>query len=125
MRNGIEIWVDQEVARDIQNWLRTPGNTQFFEVNGRTLNKVDLIGVFEAIDLEELKRRKNGEWKCKHNNWHRKDEICECRQEMIWQKKQSEVFEMSKPLTDQQVKSNKKTLKAMREDLINKKIIRK
>jgi hypothetical protein len=124
IRNGVEIWIDIEKAEDIQKYLRKPSSEQFIEVDGRTLNKADLTGVFLPIDLEELKRRKLGQWKCDKGTWHRKDEDCECAQNIARQKQSEMMRENSKPMDPAQIKKNRKILKNMREDLISKKIIK-
>ena len=79
MRNEIEIWVDEDRAKELEGIL-TANPRAIVRFEGRVLNTVDIVGVFLPEDLEDLKRRKLGQWKCKHNRWHNKDEDCNCGQ---------------------------------------------
>jgi len=54
----------------------------FIRVEGRTINTVDCSGIYEAIDIEDMYRRKNGQWQCKHGGWHDRDEECDCLSDM-------------------------------------------
>jgi len=80
MRNDIEIWIDEDRAGEIENVLiDNPRAIVKFE--GRLLNSVDIVGIFLPADLDDLKRRKQGQWKCKHGNWQAKeDSTCSCGQ---------------------------------------------
>lgn len=79
IRNGIEIWVEEDRVKLLTQNLFTPNPPQFFEYQGRPINRADLVGVFTAKEMEELTRRKNGQWKCLKSNWHEKRQECECR----------------------------------------------
>jgi hypothetical protein len=79
MRSGIEIWVDADKADRLSEILTT-ASKPMLKVEGRVLNSVDIVGLFLPIDIEDLKNRKLGKWKCKHENWHTKEETCRCAQ---------------------------------------------
>lgn len=84
MRNGIEIWLDIDKASAFGKDL-TNGMKAMVQIEGRFLNTVDIVGIFNPSDLEDLKMRKQGMWKCKKNNWHAKDEVgCTCTREKEW-----------------------------------------
>ena len=75
MRNGVEIWLDSEKAERFGNdW--TAGLKAVVKIEGRFLNTVDITGIYSPEDLENLTRRKNGEWQCKKGYWHAKFENC-------------------------------------------------
>lgn len=78
LRNGVEIWVEQDRAENLIGLLTAPNAPQFIKYEGRLLNRADLVGVFSASDMEEHTRRKNGQWKCPQNSWHQKKEDCAC-----------------------------------------------
>ncbi len=78
MRSGIEIWVEQERARKLQTILQSLNQHMFIKFEDKTINTADLVGVFSALDMEDLTRRKNGQWKCKEEKWHDKRENCTC-----------------------------------------------
>jgi hypothetical protein len=78
LRNGVFIWLDEDKAEKIQAILGTLQNHLFMNVLGRSLNTADMIGVLEPGDIEDLTRRKNGEWQCKYGDWHQKFTKCEC-----------------------------------------------
>ncbi len=78
MRNGVQIWAEEDRVRKLMAVFGQPNAPQFIEYDGRFLNKADLVGVFSARDMEETTRRKNGEWKCDWGFWHNKGTGCNC-----------------------------------------------
>lgn len=79
MRNGIEIWAEEEKIRNLQRILTIGKESKFIEIDGETINTADIIGIFLPKTMEELVRRKNGQWKCSWGNWHEKGERnCGC-----------------------------------------------
>ena len=81
MRNGIEVWIEDEKLENLKKVLLSSDKHSFIEVEGKILNTADISGVFSPQDLEEMTRRKNGDWKCKFDNWHAKRERCQCNAE--------------------------------------------
>lgn len=77
MKSGIEIWIDEDKAGRVIDYLQQQ-KTGFGQVEGRLINLVEIEGVFTPNDLEDLKRVKQGQRKCKWGNWHAKDDPCEC-----------------------------------------------
>ena len=75
MRSGIEIWVEKEKAQKLIDLLGTT-QTKFVEIDDEIINSVDVLGVFTPKTMEELTRRKNGEWQCKWGYWHCRNENC-------------------------------------------------
>lgn len=78
IRNGIEIWIEDDRAETLRQILKAPNAPQFIEYENRIINRADLVGIFSASDMENMTRRKNGEWLCKSNTWHARGEKCEC-----------------------------------------------
>ncbi|NCD07234.1 MAG: hypothetical protein EOL97_14060 [Spirochaetia bacterium] len=78
MRNNISIWIDEEVADKIEESLKQGNSGRFIKVEGNLLNVVDITGIYTPKALDEYTREKNGEWKCKYGNWHKKGQECEC-----------------------------------------------
>lgn len=78
VRGGIQIWVEQERANVLRQRLNQPTCPQFIEYEERMINRADIVGIFNASDIDEQTRRRNGQWKCKEGNWHDKGEKCEC-----------------------------------------------
>jgi hypothetical protein len=78
LRNGLEIWIDKDKAEEIENdWVN--GNLKgAFKIEGRTLNTSDLSAIVKPLDMEELRRRKNGQWKCRFGVFHDRGEKCSC-----------------------------------------------
>lgn len=79
IRNGVEIWIEAERVERIKELLLHSQNSKFFEIDGKFVNVADIVGIFTAKDMEEMTRRKNGEWKCKYNRWHARGNKCECK----------------------------------------------
>lgn len=82
IRYGIEIWIDEDKWKKLEFALDNQIG-QFYNIEGRRVNKADLVGIFYPIDLEEMKRRKNGQWKCGYGQWHNRGEVCECHKSKL------------------------------------------
>lgn len=77
LRNDIEIWVPEEIGDRIGgDWMRD--RNSILNIKGSYINGVDITGVFCPTTLEEHKRRKRGEWRCQHGEWHNKNDECRC-----------------------------------------------
>lgn len=77
MRNGIEIWLESEKAIVVGNiWEANPKAA--LKIGDRILNAVDIMGIFLPEDLEDYHRTKRGQWKCKYNTWHNREDDCAC-----------------------------------------------
>ena len=78
IRSGIELWIDQERSQKLINVLQAD-DSRFIEFDGRLFNRADVVGIFNPQDLEEVTRRKNGQWQDVEGYWHEKgDVICKC-----------------------------------------------
>ena len=75
IRNGIEIWLDEDKAQDYMKYLLDEPS-KFNRIEGRIINTADVVGLFSPEDLDDLKRRKMGQWKCDKGYWHSKNEDC-------------------------------------------------
>lgn len=80
MRNGIEIWIDGEKAKILEERLSNLEKHVFFTYENRVINTADISGLFTAQDMADQEKRKNGQWKCERGNWHDKKAKCECRE---------------------------------------------
>lgn len=78
MRSGVEMWLEAEKAEKLQDALQNITSSKFVRHDGQTINTADIVGVFTAATMEELTRRKNGQWKCDKGAWHDKRQECEC-----------------------------------------------
>lgn len=86
MRNGVEIWIDEDQKSKVQQILSLPKEQQprFLNVTGLVRNVADMTGLFTTFELEDATRRKKGQWQCKYGVWHDKYEKCEsCRVDSI------------------------------------------
>jgi hypothetical protein len=78
IRNGVEIWLEGDRAQRLKVLLSN-GGTQFVEYEGEMINRADIVGVFKALTMEDLTRRKNGQWRGAKGGWHdRGDTVCSC-----------------------------------------------
>lgn len=82
IRSGVELWVEAERAERLGKVLAVSGGPQFAEFDGRLINRSDVVGIFTPQDMEELTRRKNGQWKCNRGEWHDRKENCECMEQL-------------------------------------------
>jgi hypothetical protein len=80
MRNSFEIWIDKEKAEQLQKDLETGKVNGFLRIENRTLNAVDISGIFSSIDIEDMHHKKQGDYQCKYSVWHKRGDICYCGQ---------------------------------------------
>lgn len=77
LRNNVEIWLEKERAENLMQALDNKKDKGFVRIDNQFINIADVIGIFNAETMEEVTRRKNGQWKCDvANYWHNKGEIC-------------------------------------------------
>lgn len=75
LRNGIEIWVDEERAKNVANALN---ESKYFILEGSLISPHEISGVLTPVHMEEYKRHKEGQWKCNKNTWHDRGQKCNC-----------------------------------------------
>lgn len=83
MRSGVEIWVEADRANSLQDILEKISSSKFIRFDEQTFNSADIVGVFSALTMSDLTRRKNGEWKCQEGEWHEKKDKCDCSKQII------------------------------------------
>ena len=76
MRNGAEIWVEEEVANQLNQVLSNLVSSKFIIIGERTLNTADITSILPAKDMEDITRRKNGQYQCGYGHWHEKGDQC-------------------------------------------------
>lgn len=80
MRSGVTFWVERARAERLMQLLESEVKTRFVRFEDEMLNVADVEGVYSAATMEDLERRKNGEWKCRiAGRWHDRFQKCECR----------------------------------------------
>jgi hypothetical protein len=78
------------------------------------INSADITGIYLASTMEEVVHRRNGEHKCKHNNWHARGEQCDCGSRLS-----KDTF-----IPPKQESSSQEALDKVRETLTSKGVIR-
>ena len=79
IRPGIEIWVDEKKANSLPSDISANTANKFIKIDGNLVNTVEIVGIFKPNEIDELRKKERGMWKCKYNNWHTKTEyFCEC-----------------------------------------------
>jgi len=73
IRNGVEVYIENDALEKLRPALETK---KFIEVKDRIINTADIMGIFKAGDIEDIMRRKNGQFKCKYGHWHEKGDKC-------------------------------------------------
>ncbi len=111
MRNGVEIWLDEEKAIMFgEDWAKETNKRIFIE--GRFLNTVDIVGIFKPTDMEDLKKRKDGWFKCNKGFWHGKNEECRGHREP-----ETDKYEKMQ-ISEEQSLKNTESIKKLRQDFI-------
>ena len=78
MRNSVEIWKEEERINDLIQGLVSGKKVGFIKIDDEIINSVDIVGIFTAQTMEDLTRRKNGQWQ-KDGKWYNKgDRVCKC-----------------------------------------------
>jgi hypothetical protein len=77
MRNGIELWLEEEFIESVKNVLLKGGESKLLKIGEQFINTADVSGIFDAKTMEDNWYKKNGYWKCKQGNyWHKRNEEC-------------------------------------------------
>lgn len=77
---GIEIWVESDRADKLQKLMETQ---KYIELEGSTIAVSQIAGIFTSNHMDELKRKKNGQWICKKGVWHDRGEKCRCDKKRV------------------------------------------
>lgn len=78
IRNGAEIWVEKDKCEKLKYILLQSRENKFIEFENQIINTADIVGIFSPQTMEEIIRRKNGQWKCEYGRWHDKRQKCGC-----------------------------------------------
>ena len=73
IRGGIELWVEADKIEQLASAIERGG---LLRIDGNLANAKDVVGVYDAKVMEEVTRRKNGQWKCESGYWHNRNEEC-------------------------------------------------
>lgn len=73
IRGGVEIWVEAEKLENLKAMIQAK---ELIQIGNNIINPVDISGIFEAKEMEDRNRRKNGQYKCQHGFWHEKFDQC-------------------------------------------------
>lgn len=77
MQGGIQLWLEQERVDKLVQHMK--GSKDLVKIDDNYVNPFSIIGIYTAQHMEDINRRRNGEWKCTYNNWHGKGHVCECK----------------------------------------------
>jgi len=113
LMSGKEIWVESDRVAGIN---RAISETSMIEIDGNTINRSILEGIFKPDIMANWTRKKNGEWKCKYGTWHKKFEECNCKPVINEFEKTKELYKPAERKNSHE--HNMETLK----NCINKKI---
>ena len=120
MKSGIEIWIGYQKAEKVMDYLKQQ-KTGFGMIEDRLVNLVEIEGIFCPVDLDDLKRTKQGQRKCKYGTWHDKGENCECGRNMQLSPTYTDVLCEKTPEEKQKAME---AIEKVREQLRNKNIIK-
>lgn len=79
---GPQIWIEKEKLQQLKQLIEAK---KTFEFEGELINPSNIAGVFSAKTMEEVTRRKNGQWKDTNGVWRNKgDQVCKCGNVVPW-----------------------------------------
>lgn len=70
MRNGVNIWVENDRIENLKQVLRTLNVSKFIDLGDQMINSADITGIYDAATMADRQMEKRGHWKCKHGVWH-------------------------------------------------------
>lgn len=73
IRNGVEISIEQDRAKLL---IEEMEKRRFIKINEKIINTADIVGIFSASDIEDVIKRKNGEFKYKGKWYPRGTKVC-------------------------------------------------
>ena len=74
----IRLWIDDEKVETLAAMIAS-NEKAMINIDGRWVNKHQIIGIYTAKDMEKATRHKNGEWECQSGIWHVRLEKCFCK----------------------------------------------
>lgn len=77
IRSGIQIWAETSKLEELQRLLEN-NKKGYVIIENEFVRSEDIVGIFTPQAMEELTKRKNGEWQCKYGNWHQRFKKCKC-----------------------------------------------
>lgn len=84
LRNGVQFWMSQEKSDILYEIINPtdpnkprPDFIRLGDENARFF-RTEISGFFTPLQVEELTRRKNGQWQCQNGTWHDRFVKCEC-----------------------------------------------
>lgn len=87
MRNNIEIWIDEERIPNLIKLVGTmlnTGNRGLVELDsGDIINPAEIVGILTPDAVDTKHRLARGQWKCKYNSWHNRNEQCSCHESIL------------------------------------------
>lgn len=100
MRNDVQIWVDADKMDNLRDILQnTDKRFIHLKERGEFINRADIQGIYNPKTIEEYKRRKNGQWKCKHGNWHDSGSDCES-ENCLSEERKKKISELNQAIED-------------------------
>ena len=74
--NNYKVYLTPKQAEVLSNDLIQ--GLDIIKINDYIFNKVAIMAILPASDIQRDDRIKRGEWTCKRGNWHTRNAECEC-----------------------------------------------
>lgn len=78
-RNGATFYLDLARAEKVEALLLSPNKPDYVEIDDTLIAVREISMVAPASKVEEMNRRKKGDWQCERGHWHSRDETV-CKQ---------------------------------------------
>lgn len=76
-RNGATFYLDLDRAAKVEALLLSPNKPDYIEIDDTLIAVREITMVAPAEKVEEMNRRKKGDWQCGRGHWHSREEtIC-------------------------------------------------
>ena len=128
MRSGFFLWMEEEKAEKLKGVLMQGNKSAFIEIDGRVINVVDIIGIFGSDEMDDYFRLKQGQWKCKYGEWHKRFEECGCLENIRDMERREAEAERWKQAREDEADGklvSPETVERVRRQLVDKMIIKK
>jgi hypothetical protein len=75
MRDGVELWLEDDRIQNLKSVLKQLTGAKFIEIGEQLINSADITGIYEPSTIEDMTRKKQGQWQDKRGEWHDKNEV--------------------------------------------------
>ena len=74
LKGNVRIWLNKKEFEGAKESIRQ--EIAFIEIGGKIISKDAILYIVPRAELDEAEKIKRGEWKCKFDKWHERNQEC-------------------------------------------------